>query len=204
MDPQPGSSSASAIATDENGRDIALMERVAGGDRQAFEELLHRHQHAVVGTVAKMLGNPSDCEDIAQQVFLRVWKSAPRYKPSAKFTTWLFTITRNMVFNEMRRRQRRPAVSLEEREEQLLSFHAASEDPSPDDSALHSELEQAVDAAIHRLPEKQRMAVVLRRYQELPYEEIAEVLQLTVPAVKSVLFRARAQLKEDLRQYLDG
>ena len=95
-EPQPNSADAGEEA---NQRSIALMANVAEGDLEAFESLVEMHQHAVVGTVAKMLGNASDAEDIAQQVFIRVWKSAARYKPSAKFTTWLFTITRNLVLS---------------------------------------------------------------------------------------------------------
>lgn len=199
----PTHSGAPAPGSDDE-RDLALMRRIAQADADAFADLVALHQHAVVGTITKMLGNPSEAEDVAQQVFVRVWRSAPRYQPSAKFTTWLFTITRNLVFNEIRRRQRKPAVSLEEREEEHHGCSSVDEEMKPDESALHAELEMAVDAAIQRLPEKQRLAVVLRRYQELPYEEIGEILGLSLPAVKSVLFRARTQLKEDLQKYLDG
>jgi RNA polymerase sigma-70 factor (ECF subfamily) len=188
----------------ENARNIALMERVGDGDIAAFEQLVTLHQHAVVGTVAKMLGSANDAEDIGQQVFVRIWKSAKRYQPKAKFTTWMFTITRNLVFNEMRRRQRKPAVSMNEREEE---YHLATPDPkavTPAEATLQNELEEAVDAAIQALPEKQRMAVVLRRYEELPYEEIAGILDISLPAIKSLLFRARAQLKENLQHYLDA
>jgi RNA polymerase sigma-70 factor (ECF subfamily) len=151
-----------------------------------------------------MLGNLSDAEDLAQQVFLRVWKSAPRYQPSAKFTTWLFTITRNLVFNEVRRRQRKPAVSLEEREEVSHLQIEADGGLNPGEAALQTELERAVDRAIAALPEKQRLAVILRRYEELPYEQIGEILGLSLSAVKSLLFRARGQLKEELHRYLTG
>ncbi len=187
-----------------NEHHVALMLRVKEGDLRAFEELVEIHQHAVIGTVAKMLGSPDDAEDIAQQVFVRIWKSAKRYEPQAKFTTWLFTITRNLVFNEMRRRQRKPAVSINERED---DFHIGTPDDSsrnPDNAALQRELERAVDHAIQQLPEKQRLAVILRRYEEMPYEEIGDILKLSLPAVKSLLFRARVQLKESLQSYLDG
>ena len=170
----------------------------------AFEELVDRHQRSVIGTVAKMLGNASEAEDIAQQVFVRIWKSASRYEPRAKFTTWLFTITRNLVFNEARRRQRKPTVSVEEREETSHRTLEDSQALSPDDEMLQAELEEAVDRAIQSLPEKQRLAVVLRRYEEMPYDEIAVVLDMSVPAVKSLLFRARTQLKEALKRYLDA
>lgn len=181
------------------------MLRVRDGDLRAFETLIERHQQAVLGTVAKMLGHPAEAEDIAQQVFIRIWKSASRYEAQAKFTTWLFTIARNLVFNEMRRRQRKPTSSLEEREEftGLATPDGAGTHLSPDETALRRELEQAIDNAIQSLPEKQRLAVVLRRYEEMPYEQIGEVLNLSVPAVKSLLFRARTQLKELLKDYLD-
>lgn len=182
--------------------DALLMARVAGGDERAFAELVARHQHAVVGTVAKMLGDPSEAEDIAQQVFLRLWKSASRYRPSAKFTTYLFTITRNLVFNESRRRSRRREVSLDERAESGPVRSEPAETLRPDQELLQVELRQAIDAAIALLPEAQRLAVVLRRYQETPYEEIAAVLNTTVPAVKSLLFRARETLRHQLAAFL--
>ncbi len=188
----------------DDARDLDLMRRIAVGDTVAFEKLVEFHQHAVVGTVARMLGNPSDAEDVAQQVFVRVWRSAPRYQPTAKFTTWLFTIARNLVFNELRRRQRKPSTSLDEREALLPGGTSVDGNPLPDETILHGEMERMVEAAIQRLPEKQRLAVVLRRYQELPYEEIGAILGLSLPAVKSLLFRARVQLKEDLQKYLDA
>jgi len=183
--------------------DFALMERIGAGDHEAFRQLVERHQHAVVGTVAKMLGNIHDAEDIAQQVFLRIWRNARRYQPDAKFTTWLFTITRNLVFNETRRRGRKKEVSADEREESAHHFIEDNPEYRPDHELLQNELREAVDKAIAALPETQRMAVVLRRYEQLPYEEIAVVLKLSVPAVKSLLFRARTTLRESLAAYLD-
>ena len=183
--------------------DTALMAEVARGDTVAFERLIERHQALVIGTVGRMLGNNSEVEDVAQQVFIRVWKGAPRYRPTAKFTTWLLTITRNLVFNEARRRKRHPgdALDVHEGEEAL-----ALTDPArhvPDQELLEAELRQAIEKAIRALPEKQRMAVVLRRYEGKSYEEIGEVLGLTVAAVKSLLFRARTELRAALNRYLE-
>jgi RNA polymerase sigma-70 factor (ECF subfamily) len=183
--------------------DFALMERVGAGDHEAFRTLVERHQHAVIGTVAKMLGNASESEDIAQQVFLRIWRNAKRYRPDAKFTTYLYTITRNLVFNETRRKSRKKEVSSDEREENSNQLLEASPDRQPDAELLQAELQQAVDDAIASLPETQRMAVVLRRYEQLSYEEIAGVLNLSVSAVKSLLFRARTSLREALAGYLE-
>ena len=196
-----------AITPDE--QDILWMMRARAGDRAAFGELVECHQQRVVGTVARMLGaDPTDAEDIGQQVFLRVWKSAARYEPTAKFTTWLYTITRNLVFNELRRRKHRPVASLDAEP----ADHAAADSvrlqdhhaPAPDATLLEAELQQAISAAIAVLPEAQRLAVVLRRYEELSYEEIAGVLHLSVPAVKSLLFRARILLRERLARYLEA
>ena len=183
--------------------DVALMMRAKVGDQAAFQELVERHQNVVIGTVAKMLGNPSDAQDIAQQVFIRLWKAAPRYKRKAKFTTFLFTIMRNLVFNESRRRSRHKTHSLEERESESFHQVADSEDKTPDSEALQTELQTAVDQAINALPEKQRMAVILRRYENMAYDQIAEILDLSVSAVKSQLFRARTDLREHLKSYLE-
>jgi len=191
-----------AGTSDEDAKDLGLMERVGAGDAVAFEELVERHQRLVVGTVARMLGNNSDVEDIAQQVFVRVWRSAKRYVPRAKFTTWLLKITRNLVFNELRRRSRHAQVSLQvesEDEERPIKDERAI---APDASLLVQELQQAIESSIAQLPETQRMAVILRRYEDLSYEQIAEVLDQSVPAVKSLLFRARTELRSRLGRYL--
>lgn len=180
------------------------MRLVSTGDTAAFEQLVERHQTLVAGTVARMLGNNSDVEDVAQQVFVRVWKSAKRYEPRAKFTTWLLKITRNLVFNELRRRKRHALNPLQAEaggeEIQLRDEHAHA----PDASLLEAELQGAIETAIGQLPETQRMAVVLRRYEELSYDQIAEVLDQSVPAVKSLLFRARTELRERLKVYLSS
>lgn len=187
-------------------QDIRWMELVKQGDMEAFRLLVETHQYRVVATVAKMLGNDAEAEDIAQQVFVRVWKSAPRYEPTARFTTWLFKITRNLVLNEIRRRGRHRMESLDASEDGERSPLQAADGntKAPDASMLNDEMQAAIQSAIDQLPETQRMAVILRRYDEFSYEEIAEIMGLTVPAVKSVLFRARTDLREKLRKYLQG
>lgn len=199
-EPEPESS----LAESDEASDVTLMLRVRDGDLEAFETLVTRHQHSVVGTAAKMLGGAADAEDIAQQVFVRVWKHAARYQPSAKFTTWLMTITRNLVFNELRRRRRSQQVSMDSDEGDTIRHQFVDEQAvAPSEEILDSELKEAIDAAIASLPETQRLAIVLRRYEGMPYEEIAEVLKTSVPAVKSILFRARAELKARLKKYLE-
>ena len=198
----PGDEEGNRGRSEGDADDLRLMRLVGRGDTTAFEELIQKHQALVAGTVARMLGSNSDVEDIAQQEFIRVWKSARRYVPRAKFTTWLLKITRNLVFNEMRRTKRRAHVPLQP--------EAGAEDPplkddlnlAPDVSLLETELQQTIEEAILQLPETQRMALVLRRYEQLSYEQIGEVLDLSVPAVKSVLFRARSELRLRLNKYL--
>ena len=175
------------------------MLRVASGDHAAFRELVERHQHLVVGTVARMIG-AADAEDLAQQVFLNVWRSAPRWRPEAKVTTWMMTIARRLVFNESRRRGRMRIVPQSGEDQVMHEFPDAS--PGPDHRLLDHELHGAVESAMASLGEKERLAVVLRRHEGMPYEEIASVLGTSVPAVKSLLFRARNTLREKLSDYL--
>ena len=176
--------------------EIGWMARIREGDMEAFRLLVEMHQARVIGTINKMLGSDAEAEDLAQQVFIRVWKSAPRYQPTAKFTTWLFRITRNLVFNELRRK-RHFADQSEERAEPIERAER-----EPDRVLLEGELQRAIQEAINQLPESQRIAIILRRFEEMPYEEIAKVMGTSVAAVKSILFRARAELRERLEKYL--
>jgi RNA polymerase sigma-70 factor (ECF subfamily) len=204
MNDDPSSQSDSSGEDAE--RDIRLMGLVRNGDTEAFRELVEAHQMRVVGTITRMLGDENEAEDLAQQVFVRVWKSAARWEPTAKFTTWLYTILRNLVFNECRRRARHHTHSLDaaiEDDDHPQQF-ADGNVKAPDTSLLDAEMQDAIERAIRELPEQQRLAVVMRRYQDVSYEEIAEVLELSVPAVKSVLFRARTELREKLKKYLEG
>ncbi len=195
--------SADAVEESCDEENVRLMLRVKEGDVKAFERLVELHQGIMIGTAARMLGNLDDAHDIAQQVFIRVWKSAPRYEPSAKFTTWLFTIMRNLVFNETRRRSRRKEVPLEnENDDDPPRQYTDLTAPAPDHLTQQSELETALDKAIAALPEKQRLAVVLRRHEDMPYEQICETLKMSLPAVKSLLFRARTELRKSLSSYL--
>src|SRR5467141_3085973 len=190
--------------SEEDADDVRLMELVGRGDTQAFEQLVEKHQTLVAGTVARMLGSSSDVEDIAQQVFIRVWKSARRYVPRAKFTTWLLKITRNLVFNELRRSKRHAHIPIQTEPSAEEIPLKDETNPAPDASLLETELQRAIEEAIMQLPESQRMALVLRRYEQLSYEQIGEILDLSVPAVKSVLFRARTELRTRLSKYLNG
>jgi RNA polymerase sigma-70 factor (ECF subfamily) len=176
--------------------EIAWMARIREGDMEAFRLLVEMHQARVIGTISKMLGSDAESEDLAQQVFIRIWKSAPRYRPTAKFTTWLFRITRNLVFNELRRKRHFADQS------EVIPEAVERAEREPDRVLLEGELQHAIQEAINQLPESQRMAIILRRYEEMSYEDIAKVMGTSVPAVKSILFRARAELRERLQKYL--
>src|SRR3984893_17246898 len=186
----------------DDAEDVRLMGLVSRGDTAAFEELMERHQTLVIGTVARMLGSNSEVEDISQQVFVRVWKSAGRYVPRAKFTTWLLKITRNLVFNELRRSKRHAYVPMQPDPEMEELPVKDAVDQAPDALLLEAELQRKIEEAILSLPESQRMALILRRYEDLSYEQIAEILDLSVPAVKSLLFRARTEVRNHLKNYL--
>jgi RNA polymerase sigma-70 factor (ECF subfamily) len=183
--------------------DVELMYRCARGDEQALRLLIERHQQAVIGTVARMLNDQHEAEDIAQQVFVRIWNAAPKWKPEAKFTTYLFTVARNLVFNESRRRSRKKEVSLDEFEEHGPSSAHSDETLQPDHGMEKRELHQSIDQAIAALPEQQRLAVVLRTFEGMDYEDIARTLNTSVSSVKSLLFRARGVLRDSLAGYLE-
>ncbi|MBE2179179.1 MAG: RNA polymerase sigma factor [Chthoniobacterales bacterium] len=186
--------------TEEDAKLVALMLEVKRGDETAFRELVEATEDRVFGTIAKMLGGIEGAEDLAQRVYLRIWQARERYVPSAKFTTWMFSITRRLVLNERRGRSRRGAVFHDPAPEEHVREPVSADSPALDAAA--AELAREIEQALAELPEDQRMAVVLRRYEEMPYEDIAEVLGTTVPAVKSLLFRARQNLREKLAGWL--
>ncbi len=189
--------------------DVALMLRVRRGGREgseAMQELVERWQQPVMNFVFRTLPDATEAEDLAQAVFVQLWKTAERYQPSARFSTYLFTIARNLTLNEVRRRARHPADSIDvthpEDEGHPLRQYADPGAPGADLVATRTELHAKVDSALADLPEKQRTALLLCREGELSYEEIASVLGTSLQATKSLIHRAREVLKARLKPYL--
>lgn len=186
--------------------DAALMLRVKQGDTAAFTELVEKYKQPVMNLAYRTLRDMTEAEDLAQNVFVQVYKSASRYRSTAKFSTWLFTIARNLCLNEIRRRSRHPADSLDaphpEQEDQPLQQYEDKKAASPPDTLLQRELTQQIDEALADLPENQRSAILLCRQEDLSYEDIAEALGCSVSATKSLIHRGRETLKERLKAYL--
>src|SRR5438445_8802638 len=164
----------------EHDPDAALMLRVKQGDGGALAELVDKYKRPVMNVVYRMLRDATEAEDLAQNVFVQVYKSAHRYEVSAKFSTWLFTIARNLCLNEIRRRSRHPADSMDathpEQADQPWQQFEDRKTLSPPDSLLQGELETKIEHALAELPENQRTAILLCRQDELSYEDIDEVL----------------------------
>ncbi len=184
--------------------DVELMQCVSEGEHHAMQILVERYQNIVYSTVARMLNNSPETEDIAQQVFINIWKAAKGFNPESSFSTWMFTILKNLVFNELRRKKRKPIIFAEEVEE-ISSGDEVFIDASlsPDSATEYAELETAVNEAIAQLEPNARLAIQLRRFQDMSYEEIAETLGKSVSATKSLIFRARNELKVSLSRFLD-
>lgn len=186
--------------------DSDLMLRVREGDRAAFAQLVEKYRQPVMNLVYRTLPDATEAEDLAQHVFLQVYKSAHRYEASARFSTWLFTIARNLCLNEIRRRSRHPADSLDEtyadQDDQPIRQAVEVKTFSPPEALLHGELEAKVEEALAALPEKQRTAILMCRSDEFSYEDMARVLGCTVSATKSLIHRGRETLKEKLKPYL--
>ncbi|MEW6305594.1 MAG: sigma-70 family RNA polymerase sigma factor [Verrucomicrobiota bacterium] len=184
----------------------ALMVRARNGDMDAFALLVDSYKRSVTNFVSRMLADEREAEDIAQTVFVHAYKSAHRYRPSARFSTWLFTIARNLCLNEIRRRGRHPTDSWEGMQGDLGDHFdpciKGARQVSPTDAALRHELEAKVQEALSALPENQRTAMLLCVHEDLSYEEIAGVLDCSPSAIKSLIHRARESLRVRLKPYL--
>jgi RNA polymerase sigma-70 factor, ECF subfamily len=185
--------------------DAALMFRVKNGDLAAFEAIVEKYKQPIINLMYRMLHDLDEAEGLAQSVFVRVYQAADRYETSAKFSTWLFTIARNSCLNEIRRRSRHPAESMDAADAD--DEHPARQFPdaraaSATDALLGRELEEKIQEALDALPEKQRLAVLMCRQEDQSYEEIAQALGTSVSATKSLIHRGRETLKQKLKPYL--
>jgi len=187
--------------------DAGLMARVREGDREAFRELYEKHGAAVSRYVVHFTANPARAEEITQDVFLQVYRARERWEPRARFTTWLYTIAHNLCLNELRRFEYRGRIRALEGSEDDEGPPAI--DP-PDERALEGaavvsgrEIEGRLRELLEGLPEKQRTALLLSRFEGLRYEEVGEVLGCSEQAVKSLIFRATQRLKEGLKGWIE-
>lgn len=181
------------------------MLRVRDGDRAAFEVLIEKYRQPLLNVIARTIGRQADAEDLAQDVFVRVYRAAPRYEPTAKFSTWLYTIARRICLNHVRAQSLRRWFSWTSEHDDPDDAPNDPPDPRAPDPAQdleRRELQRIVAQAVAALPERLRFAVVLRRYEELSYEEIAEILGCTVTAAKLRVHRANALLADRLGPYV--
>jgi RNA polymerase sigma-70 factor (ECF subfamily) len=183
------------------------MIRVRDNEPGAFEELVENYQHRLVGVLHHLVGNLAEAEELAQEAFLRVYRARAKYRARSKFSTWLFTIANNLALNALRSRQRKPAVSLNLRDSGPLGPRPAESlardrANQPVQNIQQRELAAIIQQAVEGLSERQRMAVVLNKFEDMNYAEIAEVMKLSTKAVKSLLNRARTNLREALADYI--
>jgi RNA polymerase sigma-70 factor (ECF subfamily) len=185
--------------------DELLMVRAAQGDTSAFESLVLRHQSSVLSLIYRFTGDRVRAEDLAQEAFLRVWKAAKSYEPQAKFTTWMYRLVANLCLNEVKSPWRKRILSLHwlgsavsQPEEEDGGNEIPDNAPSPEDVLLARERSRRVAAALGSVPKNQRLALILKCYYGLSYEEIAKVLDCSVSAVDSLLVRGKKNLQKKL------
>mgnify|MGYP001085496247 FL=1 len=191
--------------------DVRLMLQIRDDTPGAFEVMVSRYQDRLVGVLYHIVGNLEEAEDLSQDVFLRVYKARKGYRPKAKFSTWLFTIANNLAMNHARSKGRKPSVNVGgssvDRNDSTASVSLAQTLPSREATASAQmrkvELSEVVREALGVLNEDQKMAVLLNKFEEMGYAEIGVVMNRSPAAVKSLLARARNELREQLEPYLE-
>lgn len=180
--------------------DVQLMLDVKAGDDSSFDLLLQKYRSPLVNFLFRMVRDTATAEDLAQEVFLRVYRARKHYSPSAKFTTWLFRIATNLALNSVRdNRHRLMEVSIDAAvEEDEAPRELPARDMRIDEHMVERDRAQFIRRAIAALPEKQRVAVLLHKYEEMDYGEIAKILECSESALKSLLFRAYETLRVQL------
>jgi len=189
--------------------DVRLMLQIRDDVAGAFEVLVERYQHRLVGVLAHLVGRVDEAEDLTQDVFLRIYRARKGYRPKAKFSTWLFTIANNLAMNHLRSKGRNPTVasgmdtsSGAQAGFRPLEERALSRDGTPSSQMRSVELSDVVREALDVLGEDQKIAVLLNKFEDMSYADIAEVMGRSESAVKSLLARARTHLREQLEPYL--
>lgn len=202
--PHPEAEGAASPASAQS--DAEVMLRVKAGDVSAFDYLVEKYRRPMVNFMYRMAHNAAAAEDLAQEVFLRVYRSRESYEASAKFTTWLYRIATNLAVNHARdTRHERPenTVSLDEPDEDTgLTLDVPDGSMSAEEMILRRERMAAIRQKVQALPERQKMAVVMHKYQHMDYRQIADVLKLSESATKSLLFRAYETLRVQLKDFL--
>jgi len=195
-----------STAVTENLTDAEMMLRVKAGDDSAFDYLVQKYRRPIISFMYRMAHNSAAAEDLAQEVFLRVYRSRASYEASAKFTTWLYRIATNLGVNYARdTRHERPenTVNLDEPDSETgTAPDLADKTPNVEAEILRRERLAAIRKKVEALPERQRMAVLMHKYQQMDYRQIAEVLKLSESATKSLLFRAYESLRTELKEFV--
>lgn len=189
--------------------DVRLMLEVRDDDASAFEELMLRYQNRVIAVLEHMVGDRDQAEDLAQEVFMRVYRARKNYQPGAKFATWLFTIVNNVALNALRTRGRRREYNVDATSQSgmmmanpLEGMAVAGSTQMPARRVDKAEMREVVRTAVETLGERQRMAVLLSKFEGMSYQEIAESMEMTTQAIKSLLNRARGKLRTALEPYI--
>ncbi len=185
--------------------DNQLMQKAGSGDRTAFKELIKKHQGTVTGIIYRYTGNHNEVEDLAQDIFLKIYKAADSYVPRAQFKTWLYKVVANHCLNFFRSQKRKAFItSLDQSVSEDHNPHLQRTDAQkeqPETLLQQPELQIALKKALSELPERQRMAIILHRFEGLSYKEVADTLGSYLSAVESLIFRAMNNLKEKLSPY---
>jgi RNA polymerase sigma-70 factor (ECF subfamily) len=202
-----GNAALSAVSVDYNAlTDAEVMLRAGAGDDAAYAYLVDKFRRPVIGFMYRMTGNTAIAEELAQEVFLRVYRSRASYAAEAKFTTWLYRIATNLAVNHARDTKNERAgnaVSLDEPDEETGdTMEVADAMMTAEEALLRNERMAAIKQHVMALPERQRMAVLMHKYQEMDYRQIAEVLKLSESATKSLLFRAYETLRDRLKDFV--
>jgi RNA polymerase sigma-70 factor (ECF subfamily) len=187
--------------------DLELMTRVSRGDTDSFALLLQRHRSSVLNYFVRMVRDRGLAEDLTQEVFLRVYQARERYQPDARFTTWLYRIATNIALNAIRDRKSEKLADAPERQdgdEGGVLERTPDERPTAEQQMMESDRQRLIREAIDGLPERQKAAVILHKYQEVDYRQIAGVLKVSESAVKSLLFRAYESLRVRLEPLVQG